>query len=250
MPPAPASPAPFDEQAWQRALDGDRDAFEAAVAPHHDDLLEAAERQLEVQIGTGALNQDVLNPTELVGETLVRAYEHRGQFSAGAMTFRAWLLGVQHRALARVMQREDRYVGRKALSLDAEVAESGSHDAVEEALYEFRQPFEIVTYADLIVGSQPIDVDFDPRGHEPLSEDERGVIATADLSPEATEAVLLHDEFALSISEVAQILDASLKDTAESLNLARASIRQQFGSAELPSDPSDAVDSYTGDPVP
>ena len=44
-------------------------------------------------------------------------------------------------------------------------------------------------------------------------------------------------------------MDASLKDTAENLNLARASIRERIGSAPLPSDPDDAVDSYTGDPV-
>lgn len=250
MPPLPTDTARFDADAWRRAIDGDRDAFETAIAPFHDALMAAAERQIEVQRTTGALDEEVLNPTELVGETLVRAYENRERFDADRMGFRAWLLGVQHRALARVMRQEDRYTQRKTISLSATVPESGANDAVGEALYEFRQPFEVVTYSDLIAGSQPIDVDFDPNGHEPLTDDERGVIASAELAPEAREAVLLHDEFDLSISEVAQILDASLKDTAESLNLARASIRQRFGSSDRLSDPRDAIDSYTGDPVP
>ncbi|MEL6615852.1 MAG: hypothetical protein AAFQ43_08945 [Bacteroidota bacterium] len=250
MPPLPTDTAPLDARVWQQALDGDRDAFEAAVAPFHDDLHAAAERQIEMQRETGALAEEALNPTELVGETLVRAFEHRARFDADRMGFRAWLLGVQHRALARVMRQEDRYTRRKTISLGDTVPASEADDAVGEALYEFRQPFEVVTYADLVAGSQPIDVDFDPRGHEPLTDTERGVIAKAELAPEARQAILLHDEFDLAIAEVAQILDASLRDTAESLNLARASIRQRYGSSDRPSDPADATDSYTGDPVP
>ena len=258
MPPAPASSAPFDADTWRRALDGDRDAFETAVAPYHDELLAAAERQIKVHRASGALADAALNPTELVGETLVRAYQHRNGFNSDRLSFRAWLLGVQHRALASVMEQEDRYVGRKALSLGEEVPSNETQDAVEEALYEFRQPFEVVSYADLIAGSEPIDVDFDPRGHEPLTDRERTALADAGLvsdpdgllSPRRREAVILHDEFDLSVSEVAQIFDSSLRDTAEALNLARATVRQRFGSAALPSDPSDARDSYTGDPVP
>ena len=179
----------------------------------------------------------------------MRAWENRTRFDPDAMGFRAWLLGVQHRALARVLRRETRYTQAKGLSLNAEVPATEAADAVEEALYEFRQPFEVVTYADLVAGTEPIDVDFDPAGNEPLTDREREALANAGLDADATEALVLHDEFDLTVSEVAQILDASLKDTAESLNLARASVRERLGSAVLPERPRDATDSYTGDPV-
>ena len=244
MPPASAAPS---ADLWRRALAGDRDAFESALAPYHDDLLSASERLVELHRSTGELGDQTLNPTELVGETLVRAWENRQRYDEGTMGFRAWVLGVQHRALARVMRREARYTQAKGISLDEPVP-TGS-DAVEGSLYEFRQPFEIVTYADLVAGSEPIDVDFDPRGNEPLTDRERQVIASAGLNTRTREAIVLHDEFDLTVSEVAQIFDASLKDTAEALNLARASVRERLGSADLLSDPSDAVDSYTGDPV-
>ena len=189
----------------------------------------------------------------------MRAYQHRNGFNSDRLSFRAWLFGVQHRALANVMEQEDLYVGRKALSLGEQVPPNETQDAVEEALYEFRQPFEVASDADLIAGSEPIDVDFDPRGHEPLTDRERTALADAGLVsdpdellllPRRREAVILHDEFDLSISEVAQIFDSSLRDAAEALNLARATVRQRFGSEALPSYPSDARDSYTGDPVP
>ncbi|HIG73692.1 MAG TPA: RNA polymerase sigma factor [Bacteroidetes bacterium] len=242
-------PADFSAETWRRALDGDRDAFEESLAPFHDDLREAATRLLDLHRETGELNEQSLNPEALVGETFVRAWENRTRFDSDRLSFRAWLLGVQHRALARFMRREARYTQAKGLSLNAEVPTTENDDAVEEALYEFRQPFEVVTYADIVAGSEPIDVDFDPSGNEPLSDREREALTSAGLDTNVKEAVVLHDEFDLTVSEVAQILDASLKDTAENLNLARASVRERIGSAPLPSDPDDAVDSYTGDPV-
>ena len=252
MPAAPADRPALDAEAWRRALSGDRDAFTAAVAPHQDGLLAAAERQVEIARASGALPESALNATALVGETLVRAWEHRDRYDERRMGFRAWLLGVQYRAMDKVVRRERLYAERKAVSLSAEVPVSEADDAVEEALYEFRQPFEVVTYADLIAGSQPVDVSLDPEGNEPLTDAEQDALDRAGLSPEARGAVFLHDEMELSIAETAQILDASLKDTAESLNLARVSARQAaLGAAgALPEDPTDATDSYTGDPVP
>ena len=249
MPPVRADSEVFDDAVWLRAVGGDRDAFEAAVAPFHNELLAAAERQVELYRASGDLAEPTLNPTELVGETLVRAYEHREGFNAERMGFRAWLLGVQHRALARVMREEHRYSDRKALSLDELAPSSSEEDASGDTSYEFRQPFEVVTYGDLIAGSEPIDVEFDPNGHEPLTDRESRALAASGMSVDGQHVVLLHDELDLTISEVSQILDASLHDTAETLNLARASVRQRLSNSPLSEDPSDARDSYTGDPV-
>jgi RNA polymerase sigma factor (sigma-70 family) len=244
-----------DDARWQRALDGDRDAFEEAVAPLQDDLLRFARRQVSLQRRLGQLSPDELTPEELAGDGLVTAFDRRAHFDPSRMRFRAWLFGLQHRALVRVLRQEARYAARNAISLDEEVPQNETQDAVEEALYEFRQPFDVTTYENLIAGSAPDDVEiaFNDGRHSfaQLNEEERAFVERADLdlSSEARQVVLFHDEFALTLPEVAQILDYSLKDTAEALNLARATLREQIGSIEEFRDDGDDVDSYTGDPT-
>lgn len=245
-----------DEALWQRALDGDRDAFEEAVAPLQGDLLQFARRQIGLQRRLGQLKPDELTPEELFGDGLVIAYERRHRFDPKRMRLRAWLLGLQHRALVRTLQQEARYAARNAISLDEEVPQNESQDAVEEALYEFRMPFDVTTYEELIAGSAPADVEIElgTDGHElaGLTDDERALLEAADLDlpPAVRQVVLLHDEYRMNLAEVAQILDASLKDTAEALNLARTTLREQLGSRDdLGGDEDDAIDSYTGDPV-
>ena len=62
--------------------------------------------------------------------------------------------------------------------------------------------------------------------------------------------MVLHDEFEVSLPEVAQILDASLKDTAAAMNLAREGLLTRLGSTDDAHDDDPAIDSYTGDPLP
>ncbi|MDX1418497.1 MAG: sigma factor [Rubricoccaceae bacterium] len=244
-----------DDALWDRALDGDRDAFEEAIAPLHDDLLQFARRQVRLQRRLGQLRPSELTPEELMGDGLVVAFERRDRFDPEQMRFRAWLLGLQHRALVRTLRREARYAARKAVSLNEEVPQNESQDAVQEALYEFRMPYDVTTYEELIAGSAPADVEieFDDQGHAPsrLTEEERAFIERedVDLSTDARQVILFHDEFALSLPEVAQILDYSLKDTAQALNLARTSLRAYAGSVEDLTEDGDGIDSYTGEPI-
>lgn len=235
--------------AWPQALAGDRDAFQAAVEPHQSRLLAAARRQIATEIAAGTLRPDALTPEELVGEALVKAWERRSRFDADQLSFRAWLLGLQTRALSRFARQEARYTQAKAVSLNEEVPANEDNDAVGEALYEFRQPFDVTTYADLIPGSTPVDIETGGGDTAALTDDELAALDGASLDPDSRTAVLLHDEFDLSLSETAQILDASLKDTASTLNLARVTLREVAGSARVPDRASDARDSYTGDPV-
>ena len=241
-------------EAWRRALDGDRDAFEEALSPYLATLRQAAERQLAVErdlvSGEPATGERVvdLTPDELVGETLLRAWDRRERFDGDRMGFRAWLLGLQTRSLARYAQREDRYAQRKAISLDQEIPTNEDQDAVGEQFYEFRQPFDVDTYEEVIAGSAPADPVVGGYDGADLSDDDRA--ALADASFEAGQAAVLHDEFAVPLPDVAQILDASLKDTAAYLNLARQGLRAHTGSVEDDPDDGPAVDSYTGDPLP
>ena len=249
----PVPPAPPPADAWRRALTGDRDAFEEAVAPYQEDLMSAARRQLGLQADLPSdeppLPATDLTPEELVGETLVRAYERRASYDADRMGLRAWLLGVQTRALSRFQRREALYTERKEISLDAEVPDGADNDAVEEQLYEFNQPFSVTLYEDIVAGSMPDDIALSYDAEDRLTDDELTALADARFDDRTAQAVVLHDEFGVSLPEVAQILNTSLKDTAETLNAARVGLRERFGSASVPADPDDAVDSYTGDPI-
>lgn len=250
-------PAQPTSEAWRRALTGDRDAFNEAIAPYHDDLHAAADRLLDVErdpvddtpLDDAGARVD-LTPEELVGETLVRAWELRDRFDPEQMGFRSWLLGLQTRSLARFVRQETRYAERKAISTDEELPTGEDQDAVEEQFYEFRQPFDVDTYEEVLAASTPEDPEIEGYAGADLSDEDRAALADASFGGLDRQAVVLHDEFEVSLPEVAQILDASLKDTAAALNLARANLRSRVGTIEDDGDDDPEVDSYTGDPIP
>ena len=243
-------------ETWRRALAGDRDAFNDALAPHIDTLRSAAERQLEVErdpiTDAPEPDQEVvdLTPDELVGETMVRAWDLRERFDGDRMSFRAWLLGLQTRSLAKVTRRQDRYDRRKVVSLDERLPTGEDQDAVGEQFYEFRQPFDVDTYEEVMASTTPEDPTVAGLEDAGLSDDERALLSDATFRAEARQAAILHDEFEVGLSDVAQILDASLKDTAAFMNLARGGMLERFGSVDDAHDDDPATDSYTGDPLP
>ncbi len=234
---------------WTRALDGDRDAFEEAIAPHHDTLMSGAQRKIAARIDAGELREKALTAEELVGETMIRAFDHRDQYEPEQMSFRAWLLGIQYRTLNRLIRDEHSYDDQKALSLDAEVPTNDDYDAVQESFYEFQLPFDVTTYAEMIPSQQPDDVEIDPRGRA-LTPEERDYLDASGLPAEQRHLVEFHDEFELSLPEIAQIMEYSLRDTAEALGEARMHVRQYIGSTDADNVAEDEpIDSYTGEPV-
>ncbi len=255
--PSPMPPAQPPADAWRRALSGDRDAFEDALAPYQDDLRTAANRLLDVQRDpvddtpeddTGTRTD--LTPDELVGETLVRAWDLRDRYDANAMSFRSWLLGIESRSLARLARADQRYAERKVISLDEEIPTGEDQDAVEEDFYEFRQPFDVDTYEEIIADTTPEDPEIDGYQDATLSQEDRDLLADATFPDAVHHATILHDEFEVPLPEVAQIIDASLKETAAMMNLARAGLLARFGSTDDEHDDDPATDSYTGDPLP
>ncbi len=243
---APPSPS---AELWQRALDGDHAAYEQALAPFRDLLLRAARRAIAARVASDGLSRHALSAEELADETLIRAFDGRHHFDPERMRFSAWLLGLQHRTLRRLARDENAYDRQKAISLDEEVPTREEQDAVEEAFYEFHQPFDVTTYDEVIPSQQPDDVEIDPRGRS-LTEDELDLLESSGLSTEQRQIVEFHDEFELSLPEIAQILEYSLQDTAEALNEARVHLRQYIGSTDenVVSD-DDPIDSYTGEPI-
>ena len=180
---------------------------------------------------------------------MIRAFDHRGNFEPDQMSFRAWLLGIQYRTLNRLIRNEHRYDDQKAISLDEEVPANEDYDAVEEDFYEFRQPFDVTTYEEMIPSQQPEDVEIDPRGRT-LSQDELDYLESSGLSAEQRHLIEFHDEFELSLPEIAQIMEYSLQDTAEALGEARMHVRHYIGSTDVELTAEDEpIDSYTGEPV-
>lgn len=243
--------------AWRRALDGDRDAFEEALAPYQDDLRAAAARMLDIErdpvddtpaddTGTRA----DLTPEELVGETLIRAWDRRDRYDADALGFRSWLLGLQTRRLAQLTRDDRTYAERKAVSLDEELPTQEDQDAVEEDFYEFRQPFDVDTYEEIVVDTTPLDPEVEGYEDADLSDEDRALLSDATFPDAPHHATILHDEFEVPLPEVAQIIDASLKETAAMMNLARAGLLTRYGSIDDDHDDDPATDSYTGDPLP
>ena len=255
---------PDPSDAWRRALSGDRDAFNEAISPYQDTLLDAARRQVEVQRQNGALATTDLTPEELTGETLIVAYDRRQSFDADAMSLRAFLLGIQARTLTRLTRAETRHDARTPISLDDPIPVGAEQDAVEEQFYEFRQPFDVETYGDYVPGAVAADASPVEQGTSDLTDDDDNPLGPtdgeapnaltndplADRLGRAEQAMLLHDEFELSLAEVASIFDESLKDTAENMNLARAGLLARMGSEDDYSGDDPATDSYTGDPLP
>ena len=255
---------PDPSDAWTRALSGDRDAFNEAIAPYQEELLDAARRQIAVQRQNALLSEDALTSEELAGETLVRAYDRRETYDADRMTMRAWLLGLQTRTLMSLARDEATYDDRTPISLDQPVPTGEDTDAVEEAFYEFREPFDVLTYNDLVPGAIAADASPVEQGTSDLTDDDDNpdgptdgeapnaltADAQADQVGRAHQALLLHDEFDLSLTEVARIFDESVKDIAENVSAARAGLLERMGSEPDASGDDPAVDSYTGDPLP
>ena len=243
----PPSSGP-DADLWQRALDGDRDAFEDALEPHRDTLIDAARRKIAARVAEGQLADGMLTAEELAGETLIRAFDGRARFKPDQMSLRAWLLGLQVRALNRIARREQTYQQQKAISLDAEVPATEEQDAVEQEFYEFYQPFDVTTYEEMIPSQAPADVEIDPHG--PLTQEEMNFLESSGLNVDQRQLVEFHDEFELTLPEIAQIMEYSLQDTAEALGEARVHLRQYIGSTDVDDvAKDDPIDSYTGEPI-
>lgn len=238
-------PKRADEALWRKAVAGDVDALEQAVAPFRELLLRNARRAIMERRTTGELNEDDLTPEELVGETLLRAYHGRERYPAERMGLDAWLLALQRRALDRIARQEAEYRDRKAISLQEEIPFRADYGAVEEAFYAFDDPFDVTTYDELIPAQAPDDVELDTR--RPLAPEELEVLERAGLDPRLQQIVELHDEFELELDEVARILEQSLRNTAEELALARAHVRQWLGSRDAQAYHDRTEEAYRGD---
>ena len=211
------------EEDWQAVFEeGDKDAFHEIAEAYTDTLLAAARKALTFYLKQGHLHPRDLTPEEVAGETLAHAWAHRTQ-RPQQMGPRAWLLGTEYRVLRGLVERQMAYRRDKAISLDAPIPTDTAHragDDTQEWFYEWYQPDAVTTWEDVTPGQEPLDYEVNlEEGADLFSE-----------NPDAYHVLILHDEFEMSLPEVAFSMGRGVEETAELLDQARATFRERIGS--------------------
>ncbi len=147
--------APYETLSeWEEALLGDEELFREMAAPHMPALLKAARKAIDAERREGNLPPDLLQPEELVGETLILAWEARHGRSE-RRPLKDWLLEMQRHALHKLIEEEKKLHGAIVVSLEA-YAPSGPDDAAEDEneFWRWGEPSVHELWADIIPDEQ------------------------------------------------------------------------------------------------
>jgi RNA polymerase sigma factor (sigma-70 family) len=197
------------EAGWKAALRGDRAAFQATVAPHLEELLGAARRELSYRVALGNFGADDLTPEELVGEALLRAWQDRYR-RPSSLGVKVWLLALLFRVARDLARREAGLRRIPTESLEALVPPEPIYDDDEE-FWEWYQPDELTRWEDVVEAPA-----ITPE--EMAAADER---LTRTPDPRAREVFLLYELHRVPLSETALALGLSVTETARLLEEAR-----------------------------
>lgn len=212
----------------------DKDAFRQLVEPHTKEMLRAAEKDLEFYVDRGFLHEDDFTPEEIVGEALIRTWEHR-DVKPRKMGLRAWLLGTQYRVMRGMVNNLRAYRREKSLSLDAPVPDNPDAHDTEEWFWDWYQPDRELLWEDVIPSQEPVDVEVSLEDdYQDLREqaDEARDNDPTEEEAEARHVLIMHDEFEMSLPEVAFTINRSPIAVAEVLEKARAGLRQREADEE------------------
>ncbi|MEX0748187.1 MAG: sigma-70 family RNA polymerase sigma factor [Rhodothermales bacterium] len=203
---------------WAEILAGsDKDAFEAIVAPYMDLLLAVAERELGFYKELNYIHDDDFTPEEVTGEALLHAWAHRN-VRPQKMTLRSWLLGTQYRVVRGLVNRLRAYRRDQAFSLDEPVPTDEDTDPVQDWFWDWYQPDSVLTWEDVIPSQQPEDLEV------PLDGDRFRILEDTD----ERHVLILHQEFEMSLPEVAFTLNRTPIAIAEILEQARVSLSHRL----------------------
>jgi DNA-directed RNA polymerase specialized sigma24 family protein len=136
------------EAGWKATLRGDQRAFQATVAPHLEELLDAARRELRYRVALGNFGADDLTPEELVGEVLLQAWQDRYR-RPSSLGVKAWLLALLFRVARDLARREARLRRIPTESLEELVPPEPIYDDDEE-FWEWYQPDELTRWEDVV----------------------------------------------------------------------------------------------------
>ena len=102
---------------WDEVVIGDETLFKEMTEPYLAELLHAACKSIRRERAMGELQPDILQPEELVGETLIQAWQAR-HGRTERRSLKEWLLEIQEHALRAMVIEEKKLHAHIAASLD------------------------------------------------------------------------------------------------------------------------------------
>lgn len=204
------------QQAWRKVVEnGDRDGYRRLVEPLLEDLERLARHEIAYHVSLGDLDKDWIDPEELVGETLARAWRQR-RHKPELLSLKAWLAAVLLRTADDIAAKRRRTLQvEEAVSLEDPAPEPPIYDDDEE-FWEWYQPDDYTKWEDVLADDMatPEELAILLESHE----SER-------LPALQRRALVLHDEQRLPLREVAVVLRLSVAETRDVLREARANIQ-------------------------
>ena len=202
------------EDAWKAALEGDREAFQAAVLPYLGELLRGARHEVRYRVALGDFRADDPTAEELVGEVLIRGWQKRHDRQS-ALPLRVWLLALLYRVAHALSRREARQTRVSAESLEEPVPPEPIYDDDEE-FWEWYQPDEMTRWEDVV------------EAPTMTPEEEAGIdeALTRGLDSRAREIFLLSELHRVPLTEAALALGMSVEEAARLLEEARRDLGQ------------------------
>ena len=209
------SSKPASDASWEAALRGDRDAFQAAVGPHLEEVFQAAQNEVRYRIAVGDLQADDLTAEELVGETLARAWRDRHR-RPQQLDLKAWLLALLFRVARNIVRSEARFKKLATVSLEASVPPEPIYDD-DESFWEWYQPDKMTRWEDVVPERSPT--------HEEVAafDEERARMP----GPLRRLVFMLHDIHHVPLNETAQALEISVAEASRLLAEARSMFRAE-----------------------
>ena len=161
-----------------------------------------------------------------MGETQIYAWKHHERCPR-KMSLRGWLLGVQHRLLRQLVAQQRRYRDDKVISLDEQIPINYDNWTSQETFWDWAQPeggdSSVSLWENIIPAQTPVDIEIDL---EKVGRD-----ALLELDETARHVLVMHDEFAVDLPEVAVIMGRGVNEVAELIQMARANLRERLGPA-------------------
>lgn len=196
----------------------DEAAFRELVEPVIPTMLRMARHELTFYLRQRLLDPRDLRPESVVGEALVHSWQRRGECPKD-VSLRGWLLGMQHRVLRDMVERQRQYREDKAISLDETPPLESADSASEDSQEWFRDWYEAdgeISWDDVTPGTTLEEVELSLEQFLDGPEDEE---------EEAERALMMHEGYRMAMPEVAFTMDRSVQDIADLLAKARASNR-------------------------
>jgi RNA polymerase sigma factor (sigma-70 family) len=197
------------DDAWNAGLRGERDGFQAAVAPYLDELLRGAKREIRYRVALGEFDHDDFTPEGLVGEILIRAWQQRHS-RPSPVRLRTWLLALLCKVAQELSRRESRRRRVPRTSLEAEVPPEPIYNDDEE-FWEWYQPDEMTRWEDVI----------EAPTMTPEEEAETDEELTHTLDPRARAVFLLCELHRVPLKEATAALNIPLEKAVRLLAQAR-----------------------------